>query len=237
MVEQRVVERSDIKPIHMTLTILVKQIQARSIHLRLQVRSQTAVCHNVLITPKHWSDNVSPDLLIPKLRVFSPLRSGERGIVLLRMCLLSLITHYERWTVRIYWRYTAWRGMVLWDAEPKELGKTLTRLRYWLGGLQAHIFVQDCAPSVVGCGNDGGLDRSPRKRSDVERWKSPGPRTGMRLSSLLLLRLPPPVSPQTTPFILSITKTGTTLKYGDNTTGSVLHRSTWHILGSGSKAT
>jgi len=173
----------------------------------------------------------------PNYESFSPLRSGEHRIVLLRMCLLSLITHYERCTVRIYWRHTARRELVLWDAEPKELGKTLTLLRCRLGGLRGHIFVQDCAPSVVGCGNDGGLDRSPGKRSDAERRNSPGPRTGMRLSSFLLLRLQPPVSPQTTPFILSITRTGTTLKYGDNTTGSALHRSTSHLLRSSSEAT
>lgn len=142
------------------------------------------------------------------------------------MCLRSLITHYERCMVRIYWQYTAWRGLVLWDVEPKEPDKTLTLLR----GLRGHIFVQDCAPSVMGCGNDGGLDRSPRKRSDTERRicgrNSPGLRTGMRLSSTLLLRLQPPVSPQTTPFILPITRIGTALKYGDNTTGSALHGST-----------
>ena len=153
------------------------------------------------------------------------------------MCLLSLITHYERCKVQIYWRYTAWRGLILWDAEPEELGKTLTWLRWWLGGLRGHIFVQDCAPSVMGCGNDGWLDRSPRKRSDAERWNNPGLRTGMRLSSSLLLRLQPPVSPQTTPFILSIKRTGTNLKYGDNTTGSALHGSSWHLLGSCSEAT
>jgi hypothetical protein len=42
----------------------------------------------------------------------------------------------------------------------------------------------------------------------------------------LLLRLQPPVSPQTTPFILSVTRIGATVKYGDNTTGSALHGST-----------
>lgn len=87
----------------------------------------------------------------------------------------------------------------------------------------------------MGSGIDRGLDRSPRKRSDAERRNSPGFGTGMRLSSSLLPRLQPPVSPPNTPFILSVTHIGTILKYGNKALGPLLHRSTWRLLRSSLK--
>jgi hypothetical protein len=143
---------------------------------------------------------------------FSPLSSGEHGIGsawdVSAFAYYSLRMMYGA-DLRVLAIYCMARAGIV-GCWAKGTRKTLTWLRCWLGGLRGHIFVQDCAPSVMGGGSDGGLDRSPRKRSDAERRNIPGLGTGMRLSSSLLLRLQPPVSPQTTPFILSITRTGTT---------------------------